>query len=70
MLTQSLCLWAVQGILVSPRMVEDHSCIALQAALRLALKPASNDAPAASAFAEYFPPVVPPREEEDDKSPV
>lgn len=60
----------VQGVLVSPRMVEDHSCLALQAALRLALKPAGADAPAASAVAEYFPPVVPPREEDENKSPV
>ena len=61
---------AVQGILVSPRMVEDHSCLALQAALRLALNPAGEDAPSTSAFADYYPPVVPPRQEDDDKSPV
>ncbi|EIE20387.1 alpha/beta-hydrolase [Coccomyxa subellipsoidea C-169] len=62
-----------EGILVSPRMVEDHSCVALQAALRLALQPAGSDAPTAGAFGDYFPPVVPPAEQEDeaeDKSPV
>ena len=58
---------------MSPRMVEDHSCVALQAALRLALQPAGSDAPTAGAFGDYFPPVVPPaeqEEEEEDKSPV
>lgn len=55
---------SVQGILVSPRMVEDHSCIALQAALRMAIGP--GETAALTAVADYFPPVVPPREEEEE----
>ncbi|BDA50747.1 Sn1-specific diacylglycerol lipase alpha [Coccomyxa sp. Obi] len=51
-----------EGILVSPRMVEDHSCLALQAALRMAIGP--GETAARTAATEYFPPVVPPREEE------
>lgn len=60
-----MCL---KGILVSPRMVEDHSCLALQAALRLAiLGPAAATAAGAgtpgggglpAAAGGYFPPAA------------
>lgn len=43
-----------QGILVSPRMVEDHSCLTLVAALRDASASAGR-----VGAAEYFPPTVP-----------
>ena len=47
-------LLAPQGILVSPRMVEDHSCLTLVAALRDASASAGR-----LGAAEYFPPTVP-----------
>ena len=45
-------------------MVEDHSCVALQAALRMAIGP--GDMAARTAAGDYFPPVVPPREEDEE----
>jgi hypothetical protein len=46
-----------QGMLVSPKMVEDHACGALQAALLAARAHAGGSAQ--SIVPEYFPPVVP-----------
>ena len=49
---------AVQGILISPRMVEDHSCMTLQEALRGARQlPKLGLTPLESV--DYIPPPVP-----------
>ena len=48
-----VCLLA-QGVLVSPKMVEDHSCLTLVAALREASAHMGG-----GTAAEYFPPTVP-----------
>lgn len=48
----------VQGILISPRMVEDHSCMVLQEALRMAQQHPRRAGLGSSPFeaAEYIPP--------------
>lgn len=54
----------VQGILVSPRMVEDHSCLSLQAALKLAQLRCGKPAVTANLGGNYFPPPFIPGDEE------
>ena len=51
----------MQGILISPRMVEDHSCMTLQEALRAAQQHPRPASYAATPFqtAGYIPPPVP-----------